>query len=583
MTDILFVNAMMELAIRYEVNGTLLLGTKLLEAGYDVSVLRFCEIESFEADYNKFIDDITDEIISRAPKAVSFYSLWPDYHACLRIAREVKAKAPEIIVVLGGPQPSLTAQDTMEIADYIDYICTGEGEDTVVAFFDAILKTGTSVTAVPGVYYRDSGEIKRSEGENPICDLNTLPHWDDRLYTYLYKEPEYNLKSANYFMPIDAGRGCPYSCTFCCTSQFWRRTYRLKSAERIIEDIRFFNEKYGITSFWFTHDAFTTNQKLVSDVCDKMLESGLKITWKCTTRIDCISEELILKMKSAGLTQIELGVETGSPDMQKRIKKNLDLSKARDKIAFLLKNDIKIGLFFMYGFPDETEEELNDTLKLELDLLDMGVEHVSMSFCRFNPVTQITEEYFDKLIMAPEMKWLSRGIFGYDEEFEIIESNKAIFPFYYHLDTPVRRDYHYLAYLMHIYQELPNSAKYVRELYAGDSLKFYKDFYNNNIEYFDDTHILAKAIREKPVELLESTIKNIDIPWKEQLLALLKFDFNVQKVAKSREDIEIRETYDFSYLEYKLKVPLCKYSKGKTEILHTKRDGKIDMKIISVK
>ena len=584
MTEVLFINATLNLALNQEGNGTLLLGTKLLQAGFETQILRFAQMKHSCKEYPEFIREMTDKILEIDPKCVSFYTLWPYYHIMLRVASEVKAKRPEIMVVLGGPQASATAEATMKAMPFVDFICTGEGENTVVPFFRALLREdGGDLAAVPGLYRRENGEVVFNSQEMPLCDLNTLPRWDDRLYMEHYSTPEPYLQENNYFMPIDAGRGCPYSCTFCCTSYFWRRMYRLKSPQRIVEDILFYNQKFGIKSFWFSHDAFTSNKKLVSEVCDHILEKGLKIQWRCTARIDCISEELILKMKQAGMTQIELGIETGSKRMQKIINKNLDLQKAEHMIKFLLKNKIHVGLFFMYGLPEETEEDLNQTLELLFNLLDMGVNHVSMSFCRFNPATAITEKYFDQLVLDPGVKALHRGVYGYREEFRMIEENKALFPFLYHLNTPVRDKYHFLFLLVHLYQGFPLFIRHLRKLYGGDNLKFYEDFYNCNRFCFEkDFDYAVKTVGEQSVQMLCNMLDQFDAPYIAQLKELLRFERNFRRVFRSPEDCSIRDTYGFSYIDYKLNLPIEAYSEGKTEILLQRKGGVNDMQVLGI-
>lgn len=583
--DVLFITPMQKLKLNQEINGTLLLTTKLLQADFDVRVLRFAEITATpKDDYPAFIEEITNRILEISPRCVSFYTLWPYYHITLRIASNIKKRDSRIITVLGGPQASATADATMRSMPFVDYICTGEGENTIVPFMEAILrKNGTNLSAIPGLYYRENDAVIFNHQEIPLCDLNTLPRWDDRLFLQHYRTPEPDIHSEKYFMPIDAGRGCPYSCTFCCTSNFWRRMYRLKSPERIVADITYFNKKFGINSFWFSHDAFTTNKKLVTDVCDHILKTDLKITWKCTSRIDCLSNDLILKMKQAGLTNIELGIESGSLRLQKLINKNLDLTKAKTMIDFLLKNDIQVGLFFMYGFPEETEEDLNETLELAFSLLDSGVNHVSMSFCRFNPTTDITDRYFDRLVLDKNMKELYRGVHGYNEEIQMIQDHKELFPFMYHLDTPVRNEYHYLFVLARIYQMYHITIRHLRKLYFGDNLKFYKDFFYNNSHIFEqDIDVIVKNIKYNSLTMLYNTLKEWDVPYLHQLKELLRFEEDRNRVFKSKENITITDTYGFNYYEFKLNLSIEQYSEGASQILFQKKDGKAEMRILSV-
>lgn len=583
MSDIVFVNSTDVLSLSYETNGTMILATKLLQAGFDTKIIRFCQIDSYKKDYPLFIRDITDRILETEPMCVSFYTLWPYYHIMLRIACELKKRRSDIITVLGGPQASATANATMTVADYVDYICTGEGENTVVPFFQAVFENDMEKLAcIPGLYSRgDNGVVAPHNIDIPLCDLNTLPYWDERLYIndVDLNSPRYT--SDTYFMPIDVGRGCPFNCTFCCSSRFWRRAYRLKSPERIVEDILYFNKKFGINSFLFSHDAFTTNKQLVTKVCNHILDSGLDIKWKCTSRIDCLTEDLVLKMKQAGMVRIELGIESGSPRMQQLINKKLNLDNAKSMVAFLLKNKIHVSLFFMYGFPDETEQDLNDTLELFFTMIDMGVQYASMSFCKFNPSTQITNACFDQLVFDPSIKILSRGVFGYDEELQIIKENKAMFPFFYHLKTPIRNEYQYLFFLVHLYRQFPNSIRHLRKLYNGDNLKFYRDFYNNNLSFFEkDMAFAVEGFDTYPLEILYNTIRDFNPPYIQQLKALLRYDYNVQRISKSKNNISVQETYDFSYIDFKLKLPIEQYSDGKTEILLQKINGVTSMKVL---
>lgn len=234
MVDILFINSGDKPALKNEVNGTMLLATKLLEAELEVKILRFWQIESYNKDYGQFIRDMTDRILEIDPRCVSFYTLWPYYHVMMRIARELKMRKPDIVTVFGGPQASATAEATMAAMDYVDYICAGEGENTVVPFFKAVLeKDAAALTSVPGLYYRENGAVSHNERNIPLVDLNTLPYWDERLYCGDYEEQQTELQSDKYFMTIDVGRGCPFSCTFCSSSRYWKRTYRLKSPERM--------------------------------------------------------------------------------------------------------------------------------------------------------------------------------------------------------------------------------------------------------------------------------------------------------------------------------------------------------------
>ena len=110
MSDIVFVTPTLSSSLKHEINGTLLLGTFLLQEGFDVRIVRFSEIEGYNVNYAEFIQNITDKLIEAKPKCVSFYSIWNTYHITQRLCREIKRRDPNIITVLGGPHSSLLAR-----------------------------------------------------------------------------------------------------------------------------------------------------------------------------------------------------------------------------------------------------------------------------------------------------------------------------------------------------------------------------------------------------------------------------------------------------------------------------------------
>ncbi len=511
MLDVLFVVPTGERQLRQEVNGTMLLATKLLQAGFSAEILRFCEVDAYsEKKYDAFIEQMIGKIIEKNPKCLSFYTLWPYYHIALRLATEIKKKKPDMIMVFGGPQASATAEETLRAVPQVDYICADEGEITVVPFFRAVLSGDQEGLAqIPSLWYRIDGQLQFNALEHPLCDLNTLPYWDERLYQGVHGKENYRSKS--YFMPIDVGRGCPYSCTFCATKNFWHRTYRLKTPERIIEEILYYYNKFDIRSFSFSHDAFTANQRLVDSVCDKLLELKLDICWSCTTRVDCISKELILKMQKAGMTTISIGVESGSERIQKAINKRLNLSVVREMTKFLIDLGLEVHTFFMHGIPEETEEDLNDTLELFFDLMDMGAHNETISFCRFMAHTDITQRYYDQLVLDPSKKILVRNTFGVLKEMDMIRDNKPLFTHFYYLSTPARDRYQYVLILGLLYQDYPLTMSLLRQTYNKDNLKFYHDFIGCNSHIFEQSMAgIMRAYFYTREDLVLNMLKDMD-------------------------------------------------------------------------
>ena len=574
--DILFVTISEKVRLRDEVNGNMILATILLDAGFSADILRFAQFDSWRKNYPLFIREITDRIVEIAPKCVSFYTLCASYHIVLRIACEVRKRNPDIKIIFGGPQATVLARPTMEAMPFIDYICTDEGENTIVPFLHALLRSnGEGLKDVPGLLYRENGTIVKNEKPVPLTELDTVPYWKDSLLLPGEGIGEAGISSPYYHMSIDVGRGCPYNCTYCSTSYFWHRRYRMKSPQRIVQDFLYYNKKYGVRSFDMAHDAFTVNQKLIAEVCDAVLKENLDITWHCTTRIDCVSKELILKMKQAGMYRISFGIESGSPRIQKLINKNLDLSKVKPTIQFLHENGLKVSLYFMYGLPDETPEDLVQTLNLLFEVMDMGVHKVKMHFCLFDPCTEVTVKNYDNLVFDTSMTRVFKSVFGWEEELEMFKENKILFSFYYNLDTPVRRNYQYLTYLIYLYEGNREIMKYIRSLYNGDDLALYRDFYAANQHFLTDISHMDETMLHDQTQMILNLIDVIAPDNAAQLKAWVELKEDVQQVARSEGDIQLQKNYALSFFEFCRKAPFEKLSKAGSTVVIKKENGTV--------
>src|SRR5215831_14185289 len=253
---------------------------------------------------------------------IGFGSVCSSYPVTLRVACEVKRQQPDSVVAFGGPQASAVDVATLEAYAPIDLIVRGEAEQTLPQLLDALAQDH-ALDDVPGITYRRGGKISRTPDGGGITDLDNLPFPAFHLLPDLEK---------CRFMPLELGRGCPFSCTFCSTNDFFRRRFRLKSPKRMLEEMRRIKATYGHDTFELVHDMFTVDRKRVVAFCEALLQSPDKFYWGCSARTDCIDEELIELMASAGCRGIFFGIETGSARMQKIIDKHLDIERAHARV-----------------------------------------------------------------------------------------------------------------------------------------------------------------------------------------------------------------------------------------------------------
>ncbi|HUW94598.1 MAG TPA: radical SAM protein [Anaerolineae bacterium] len=340
--------------------GLLSLAAVLEEAGHHVSVLDFNYAVSQGAVSldDGFYNAVADRVQEQSPQLVGFSTMCNSYHIALRMAETAKARLPQVPILFGGPQASAVDTETLEAFPFVDMVLRGEAEQTLPLLL-ASLELNQPPSQVPGLTYRIDGHTVRNPDPPLLKDLDSLPMPAYHLFPY-------DIRSD---LDLDVGRGCPFACSFCSTSLFWRRRYRLKSVERTIEEIQVLRQQYDAESFSFNHDLFTANRERVQEFCERLQAEEMDITWSCAARIDTVDPELLLLMAAAGCRNIFYGVETGSPRMQREIQKNLSIDQVWSAVDATVNAEINATLSFIAGFPTERTSDLEQTMGLIQALL----------------------------------------------------------------------------------------------------------------------------------------------------------------------------------------------------------------------
>ena len=475
MKEVIFITPNMDGAIGSEAMGTLQLATILKKEGVDCEILQFFKIGDLKR-FDTFLDNAMKMIEERQPKIVSFYTRCDVYHIDLKLAKMIKERWPEVYVVCGGPQSDITAEETIKQVPYIDFVCRGEGEKNIYTFFTSLLQKNPDLT-IPGLAYRDGNEIKINPRAELIEDLDVLPMPDYSFFHFPSDEVKWRTR-----FPIEVGRGCPFSCTFCSTKTFWGRKFRLKSPERIYQEIKDAHEWYGVTKFKFTHDMFTLNRKKVIETCELLKTLDFPIDWGGSSRLDCIDRELIDVMADAGMKGIFLGIETGSPRMQKIINKNLKLDDAVGLVSYLNEKGIMVKASFMYGFPEETEEDLSQTIALIGKLLSLPNVKITTHLCAFYVGTELTSTY-GKEMTPVDYYSNATGDYAVKECEDIIREYPDLFSHMLEYKTELRGKLKYFDLFFFVWSCMQPVYQYLSEKYPeGNLIQMYYDFVDANQE-----------------------------------------------------------------------------------------------------
>lgn len=472
MCDVVFITPNISGTLEQASGGTLQLATILKENKISCEILPYFEIGDIH-NFSSFLENSIKALELRHPKIVSFYTRCDVYHVVLRIAEQVKMRWNDVYIVLGGPQSDITAEETLRKIPYVDYICSGEGENTVYPFFSSLLQGQPDLT-VEGLVYRNDDRIIRNPRPIMMDNLDNIPFLD---YSLLKTKEVLGPKTT---FGIDVGRGCPFACIFCSTKSFWGRKFRLKSPNRICDEINRLHQKYGARSFKFTHDMFTLNREKVIETCNLMNNLDFDVRWGCSARLDCIDQELIDIMADSGMYGIYIGIETGSPRMQNLINKRLNLSRAEEIISYISSKNMKCVASFIYGFPDETEEDVSQTLALMAKLIKIKNVSVQAHLCAFLVGTELTERYRDHLTPA-QVYSDQTGSIAVTECKDLIDANPELFYQMMEYKTDLRSKLRFFSQFWHAWQILKPVYQYFSEFYPEHRLiDMYYDFVESN-------------------------------------------------------------------------------------------------------
>lgn len=321
------------------------------------------------------LERLAGRILEKNPRYVGISAVSLEIDSAARLALLVKEKNPAVVTILGGVHLSAEPAKTMGAFAQFDVGVVGEGESTLVELVRA-LDAGGPVAGIAGLVYREGGRVLLSGPREPARDLDSLPPpaWDlIPGFPESYSPPAYATKGGSS-ASIVTSRGCGHRCTFCFQGTMGR-VLRFHSAEYVLRTIKILHTTYGIRDFRILDDQFLASQKRVRDICARLIDEKLPITFTCLARINTINPDILGLLKQAGCRQISFGIESGSQRMLDFIKKGIRLDETEQAVRWTKEAGILTLGYFIMGFPTETEETLEQTIdffcRLQLD--DIGI------------------------------------------------------------------------------------------------------------------------------------------------------------------------------------------------------------------
>jgi len=347
----------------------------LLQAGYPVDLFDAAvEDEPLESLLAREHYDLVG-ISSPTPL---IYEAW----RAARIAKEAGA-----VVALGGPHLTLMPDESMARPE-VDLVARGEAEETIVEMMQALAQDPGQMTdggprlfdpavwgKVLGVSFRDrEGNVIHNPLRPLVRDLDRLP-WPAY---HLFKIERYtNLQPLTDGLDrhartytIVTSRGCPYQCIY-CSKPITGNTWRPRSPEKVVEEWRYLVEEMHATEIGVTDDVWNLDLDRAKAICRLLIDQGLThVPWVTIhgMRVTNTDQELFDLMKEAGCKRVGFGVESGDQRVLDAIKKKQTLEDVRRAFRQAKAAGLQTMGFFIFGLPTETEETMEKTIQLALEL-----------------------------------------------------------------------------------------------------------------------------------------------------------------------------------------------------------------------
>ncbi|HET9495023.1 MAG TPA: radical SAM protein [Chloroflexia bacterium] len=306
----------------------------------------------------------------------------------LRISRAAKAARPDLPLVWGGWHPSLFPADTLA-EPAIDYVVSGQGEETFRELVER-LAGHADMAGVQGVSWRSGGEVVHN-APRATRDVNDFPSHD---YSHVPVETYFERKGKRQLDYISSV-GCRFRCAFCADPFVYSRAWYGLTAERMGAELSDLWQRYRFEEIAFQDETFFTRRERVEQISNTFLERGLKAAWTGTMRADQgfrLPEETLALGKRAGLKRVMVGVEAGTDEMLKRIKKDITIEQVFVTADKLVRHRIGAIWNFIVGFPDEPDESFEATLSIAKRLRGMSPQfEAAIFFYKPYPGNEIAE------------------------------------------------------------------------------------------------------------------------------------------------------------------------------------------------
>jgi len=377
-----------------------LISSLLEREDWEVQLLD-CGVEGID------MDGLRRKMSEFGPDFIVFTTATPTIVGDLLVARLAKEVCPGSKVACFGIHVTVFPEESFCLARDLDYIVRGEPEFTFRELAQAV-KGERPISKISGVSYQGSGGLVHNPDRGFPDRLDELPFpaW------HLINPIHYRLPfSGRPFLLITPARGCPYQCIFCAAMTYYGRKLRYHSPERVVEEMKWIKDKFGVEDLLFWSEVFNARRDFVLAVCDEIERKDVRLNWVCSNRVDQVDREVLKRIRRAGCWMISYGIESGCQEILDRSKKGANLEQTRKAVCLAKEAGLEVVGHFVLGLPGETRETIKETFRFAKGL---GLDYAQFYCAVPLPGTSLYD-------LARSSGWLSTSDWtGFEQNFSVM-------------------------------------------------------------------------------------------------------------------------------------------------------------------
>lgn len=299
-------------------------------------------------------ESLQDLLTAFQPDMVGATSVTMTFDAAMSVLRDVKELAPAITTMMGGPHVSFCARETLSQNPELDICVLGEGEATVAEMVSQ-LKSGGDLSLVPGMAFRNHGEIITTDTRPPNFDVKKLPLPARHLL------PLGRYRALGLAISMITSRGCPFQCIFCVGRKMSGAKVRYRDPVSVVDEMAYLHA-LGFYQINIADDLFTAKKSHCFAVCEEIIARNLHVKWTAFSRANTINRPLLAKLKQAGCIQLSFGFESANEEILKTVQKRINREQMLNAAEMCRAEGMPAQASFIYGLPGETPETIRETV-----------------------------------------------------------------------------------------------------------------------------------------------------------------------------------------------------------------------------